>query len=206
MKFVLNTLFIVVLSLFLVACSNKKNDLTNEKETKVNKKIEAIYISHIENDNLNLKEHLTKEINKQNNKKLATKKEKTDATIKTEILNSNMNFEYFYKPTNTEKCLNYKIVNNSRKCIEYGKVQIPCKKKEFNLETKIDLISKNKEVLFSKVYKQSFSKNVCKNIKYSFNPTYHIPANKDKLIKEYNTKLAKKIAKDSINDINLNIL
>lgn len=205
MKVVSTILFTALLSIFLIACSNKKSNISNNNEINVNKKIETIYINNIENDDLNLKEQLKKELQKQDNKTIAIKKDKTDATIKTKILSSNMNFEYFYKPTNTIKCLNYKIGNNSRKCIEYGNVKIPCKKKEFELKTKIDLISKDK-VLFSKVYKQKFSKDICKSIKYSFDPTYYLPNNTKELIQKYNTKLAKKIAKDSIKDINLNTL
>ncbi|RXJ89151.1 hypothetical protein CRV01_11080 [Arcobacter sp. CECT 8983] len=206
MKVTLSILFTALLSIFIIACSNKKNDISNNNEIKINKNIETIYVNNIENDNLNLKEHLKEELKKQNNKQIAVKKEKTDATIRTEILSSNMNYEKFYKPTNTIRCLNYKIENNARKCIEYGNVKIPCKKKEFELKTKIDLISKEEKVIFSKIYEQKFSKDICKNIKYSFDPTYYLPNNSKELIQKYNTKLAKKIAKDSINDINLNIL
>lgn len=112
-----------------------------------------------------------------------------------------MDFEHFYKQTNTTKCLNYRITKNSRICIEYGKVKIPCSKKTFYLETKIDVLKQNKELLFSKIYKKTFISSSCTKIKDSFKPSYILVKNRDYQIKKHNSELAKIIAKESIAEI-----
>ncbi len=200
MKIISNTIISIFLGLFITACSVKNEKMSNKNIVVKNKEIETIYIQKIENDTLNLNEYLKEELLNLK-KELTLNKNSSDAVIKTEILSSKMNFEHYYKQTDTIKCLSYRVTTNSRICIEYGKVKIPCNKKTFYLETKIDVIKQNKELLFSKVYKKTFSSNSCTKIKDSFKPSYKLIKNRDYQIKKYNSELAKIIAKESISEI-----
>lgn len=203
MKIILKLSIITILSLFMTACNSKNDKVTTTKTTKQNNKVENILVKKIENDNIQLKDSLNNELSI--NANTTNDKKQSDAIVKTEILKSNANYSHYTKPTTTIKCLNYKIENNKRVCIEYGTVQLRCTKKEFVLETKISLINESKKTIFSKIYEKTIVKNQCPKLKHHITSANKVFKNKNIQKKKNNTKLAKIIAKEFVSDISINL-
>jgi len=203
MKTILKLSLLTILTLFLTACNNKSEKVDTSKNTKKNQKVENILVKNIIDDNIQLKSSLTKELSK--NLNTIKDEKKSDATVKTQILKSNANYTHYLKPTTTIKCLNYKIENSKRVCIKYGTVELTCTKKEFIVKTKISLLNKSKETIFSKIYEETIVKNQCPKLKHHITTANKIYKNKNTQKRKNNTKLAKIIAKEFVSDISINL-
>ncbi len=203
--------FTLFLSLFLLGCSNKTVTIKSLQPSKIsNIKVHNVILEEFINDNINQTNYLEEQlVNKiVENKKVFTIKptyENIDAIITGEVLNSSIHFSYYYEDDiDYSRCFRFEYKDGKRtnKCIEYRKIKIPCEKKDYYVQSKIDVLDYNENTLFSKIYKGHRQNIDCNYTRRFFTP-YFLKINrvKNNSTDLMNLDIAKEIASKAINDI-----
>ena len=200
MKLLLN-IFLLALILFVSGCSTKKLTIKSLHPSKIEKdKINIISLQKFDRDDVNQTAALANEIaNKTvDNRKIFTLKDNNfgvDAILTGDVLNSSLNiYPYYQTQTDYSRCRYYRYdeKRNSRHCIEYRIIDIPCEKRQYNVTTSVTLIKPStNSVIFSKIYDKSSSEDIC------FDRPYHAYPDKFRV----NSQIAQNIAQDILDDI-----
>ncbi|MGM0519034.1 MAG: hypothetical protein ACQERD_05275 [Campylobacterota bacterium] len=198
MKVYLGFINIVLLTLFLSACTSKVTIKRITPSQIENSKITNIYLQDIENDKISQEIAIKQELLKAsiNNKKLfnlSNINSNIDAIIKADITQSSLDYKIYYKKEVTNNCLVF--LKKTNECIEREIKYIPCEKRTYKVTTNIEVLQPDlKTTLFAKSYSKSKYENRCFEEFYD-----HFSMYRKK--QETNTKLAKKIAYEFVKDI-----
>lgn len=204
MKFLFNTIILILLSVFINACSAKKLTIKSLHPSKIEKeKIRSVKVEVFYHDDVNQTSSLEERIfNKTvDGQKIFILKDSisdVDAIIDGDVLNSSFKYQTYYKSEiDYSRCRFYRYDEKNKKkyCIEHVVRFIPCENREYNVTTNVKVIKPfNNTVIFSKTYDKSRYENVCFDSPYPFSRT-----SSDKY--RINSQIADQIAIDIIDDI-----
>ncbi len=106
-----------------------------------------------------------------------------DVILRGKILDSSVDIQRYYKKDkNRCKLYIYDKQTKKSKCVSF--FTYPCEKQTYTLKTKIELISKNYDLLFTKTYQKNKHKDKC------YESSFHI----DRRVSKINSNLALQIA------------
>lgn len=202
-KIFLSILFTFIF-LFFTGCSSKKLTIKSLHPSQIkNEKIYSIKVENFIHDHINQTQSLKEKIANKvvDGKKVFQLKNnyEVDAVLDGEIIDSSLYVHTFYRTEiDYSRCRVY-TYNEDKKikqCVEYRVKHIPCENRDYNVTTSIKLIKpSSNEIIFTKTYNESESKNIC--FEYHYYPYHTIYRDKY----EINTQLANEISKDILNDI-----
>lgn len=202
---------LLLLPLIFIGCANKSVTVSALKPSSIpNLNIHNVILEQFENDDINQTDYLEEAILNKivEGKRIFTLQvdyKNIDAIITGRVLTSTIDYDfYFDEETDYSRCIEYEYKDKKKtsKCLEYRTKRIPCERKNFTVETKVQLLNKNEQIIFSKIYPLSkFTDECYKNSIYYPHPYYFNRANlqKDKYI--MNRKIAREIAYRVLNDI-----
>lgn len=211
--FMTKYLFLIPITLLFLGCSNKSVTINSLAPSKIETpKINKIIIEEFENDNINFADYLENEIinKKINNQKvffLQPTYETSDAIITGKILSKNMYHDvYFDEDIDYNICVKHKISDDKKKrrskCLKYKTRRIPCEKFDYRTEIKFQVLDKNENLLFSKIYTQTDHFQKCYENRFNRpNYLYLHTLYKPKVDFKRYKKLAEKIASRAVDDI-----
>ncbi len=203
--------FILFLTIFLLGCSNKTVTIKSLQPSQIsNIRVHDVILEEFVNDNINQTNYLEEQIVNKivENKRVFTLRpsyKNIDAIITGEVLNSSIHFSYYYEDdVDYSRCVRFEYKDGKRtnKCIEYKKIKIPCERKDYYVQTKIDVLDYNETTLFSKIYK-GHRQNIDCNYTRRFFTQYFLNVDrvKNNSTDSMNLDIAKQIAAKAINDI-----
>lgn len=203
--------FILFLTLFLLGCSNKTVTIKSLQPSQIsNIRVHDVILEKFINDNINQTNYIEEQIVNKivENKRVFTLKptyKNVDAIITGEVLDSSIHFSYYYEDdVDYTRCVEFEYKDKKRtdKCLRYKKIKIPCERKDYYVQTKIDVLDYNETALFSKIYK-GHKQNIDCNYNRRFFTEYFLHVNrvKNNSTNPVNLEIAKDIASKAINDI-----
>lgn len=190
--------------LIFTGCSTKITVKSLHPSKIEDEKIHTVFVDRFYNDRVNQTALVESELSSAFLKskklfKLKTNSFNTDAIIAGEVLESSLNYEIYYKEDfDKKRCLTYEVDKQTKKrtCIKYIKRVTPCEKREYKVQTKIDVLkTDSNELLFSKVYSKTKHEDEC------FENTTYISSGFHRNKKTINTNLARQIANEFLYDI-----
>jgi hypothetical protein len=204
MKFLFSTIILILLSVFINACSAKKLTIKSLHPSKIEKeKIRSVKVEVFYHDDVNQTSSLEERIFNKivDGQKIFILKDSisdVDAIIDGDVLNSSFKYQTYYKSEiDYSRCRFYRYdeKKNKKYCIEHVVRFIPCENREYNVTTNVKVIKPfNNTVIFSKTYDKSRYENICFDSPYPFSRT-----SSDKY--RINSQIADQIAIDIIDDI-----
>lgn len=205
MKFLFNTIILILLSIFINACSSKKLTIKSLHPSKIEKeKIRAVKVEVFYHDDVNQTNSLEERIANKvvDGQKIFILKDNisdVDAIIDGDVLNSSFKYETYYKSEiDYSRCRFYRYdeKNKTKHCIEHAVRFIPCENREYNVTTNVRVIKPfSNIVIFSKTYDKSSYENIC----FDYSPYQFYRTSSDKY--RINSQIADQIAVDIIDDI-----
>lgn len=196
-------LLLITLSLvfFMTACTKKISVKSLQTSQIPNKDIKSVYLEEFLDDSINQKEYLEEELVKKefNKEKLFFLKkddENIDAIITGKVLESSILYDIYYKESlDKYNCRIYD--KDKKKCLYYEKIVYPCEDRRYKVRTNLKVLDSNENLLFTKNYMETTSKQVC----YKNSPYFAFNLNTFRNKNQINSKLAQKIAKKMIKDL-----
>lgn len=210
MKSFFKATLIILAILFISGCTSKHLTVKSLQPSLMHdKKIYKVIIEEFENDRINQANYIEEKlVNTVIDNKRVFKLQPTynniDAIVTGEVLESNVFYDLYYEEeTDYSRCWEYKYKDGKRtnQCIKYRERRYPCENRTYKVKTKIEVLNRNEQTIFSKIYSKSKNKRVCfKNSYYNSFLVYR-PQNIDRQSYEINSNLARNIAKQMVNDI-----
>jgi hypothetical protein len=207
-------LFSALILILLTGCSQKKLTVSALHPGKVEKKYHSIRIFNFINDDINQKISLEEAlVNKViNGKRVFNLKydNDVDVILNGEVLESSLFLRpYYNEKIDYNRCIKFseeirekdkktKDKKVKRVCERYKIIRVPCEERDYKVSTKVDLIdAKNRNLLFTKIYTNTYSENFCFNNHHRNYIPHQIPRNKY----EINSNLASELSNEIIKDI-----
>ncbi len=207
----MKTFILILFSFLIVGCTGKQLTVKSLQPSLIpNKKIYNVILEDFEYDNINQANYLEEQlVNKRiDNRRvfnLQSDYHDIDAIITGEVLESSMQYDFYYdEDIDYKRCWKYKYKDGKKtnKCLKYKIRKIPCEKKDYRVKTKIDVLNQDERLLFSKIYTKSKYTNECYRNRYYYpHPYYYNRLNISREEYSINSRLARQIAKEAINDI-----
>ncbi|MCP4969875.1 MAG: hypothetical protein GY932_04650 [Arcobacter sp.] len=210
MKILLKSVLFLSIIIFLTSCSSKQVTIKSLQPSIMHdKKIYKVIIEDLENDNINQANYIEEKLINTivDNKrvfKLETSYDNIDAIITGEVLESSLFFDLYYEEdTDYKRCFRYKYENGKKtnKCIEFRIKRYPCENRDYNVKTRIEVLNKDEELIFSKTYNKSANKRVCYKNNINFSLFFYRHTNINRQKEEINSSLARSISKDLVKDL-----
>jgi hypothetical protein len=210
MKSFLNTSLLIIIILFVSGCTSKHLTVKSLQPSLLHdEKIYKVIIEEFKNDRINQANYIEEKlVNTVIDNKRVFKLQPTynniDAIVTGEVLESSIFYDLYYdEETDYSRCwrYNYKDGKRTNECIEYRERRYPCENRTYKVKTKIEVLHKNEQTIFSKIYSKSKNKRVCFRNSYYNSFLVYRPQNIDRQKYEINSSLARNIAKEMVNDI-----
>lgn len=203
--------FLILLSLLFIGCAQKSVTVSTLKPSSMSEhKIHNVVLEKFLNDDINQTDYIEELLQNRvvDGVKLFTLQNdynNIDTIITGNVLSSTINYDfYFDEDIDYSRCIEYEYKDKKKtsKCIEYRRKRIPCERKDYFVETKVQLLDKQENLIFSKIYSISKFTNECyRNLVYYPHPYYFNRANLSRDKYEVNSKIAREIAYKLLNDI-----
>jgi len=209
----MKNLIYLLLILTIAGCGSKNITIKTLYPSSIDiNKNDKVFIANFKNDNINQTQYIKDEITNRSieNRKIfnvQNNKIDSDFIIQGEVLRSTLNSTFYYEEDfDTTRCVRYRHDRSRKKdiCVKYVRRIIPCEKRVYQVETQLDIEDQFNNIIFSKIYTKSKYENQC----YRYNPPIlplsfysNLNYSEDKF--RVNTQLARKIAKDIIEDISV---
>lgn len=210
MRSFLKATFLLIAILFISGCTSKHLTVKSLQPSLMHdKKIYKVIIEEFENDRVNQANYIEEKLVNTviDNKRvfnLQPTYNNIDAIVTGEVLESSVFYDLYYEEdTDYSRCWRYKYKDGKRtnECIEYRERRYPCENRIYKVKTKIEVLNKNEQTIFSKTYSKSKNKRVCFKNSYYTSFLVYRPQNIDRQRYEINSNLARNIAKEMVNDI-----
>ena len=201
---------LVLVSFFLSACTGKHLTVKSLQPSILpDKKINNIILEDFLNDDINQVNQLEEKlvnmvVDGKRVFNLQNSYENIDAIITGEVLNSSLYYDFYYDlDIDYSRCREYRYRDGKRtkRCIEYRERRIPCERRTYNVQTKVQILNKQEDIIFSKIYTKTKNIKQCFRDRYYYNPVIYNHFGLDRKETYYNSQLARSIANDIIKDI-----
>ncbi|WP_072680718.1 tetratricopeptide repeat protein [Arcobacter sp. LA11] len=210
MNYFFKIIFYINITLLFSSCTSKHLTVKSLQPSLMHdKKIYNIILEDFQNDRINQVNHLEEKlvnmtVDGRRVFNLQTNYQDIDAIVTGEVLESSVYYDIYYNTdTDYSRCWKYKYKDGKKTniCRKYRTRKIPCENRDYKVRTKVQVLNYDEEVIFSKIYTKTTSKNKCFNNRHYYYPYYYNRFNTNRNEYQINSQLSKLIAQDIIKDI-----